>query len=45
MIVLHLLGEQYDWFPADAVLTGYSVAVASGVVLWGYFAWKLRGDK
>lgn len=45
MIVLHLLGEQYDWFPAGAVLIGYGIAVASAVVLWGYFAWELRGDK
>ncbi len=42
VIVIHLLGEQYDWFPATAVLTGYGIAVGVAGVLWIYCAWKLR---
>lgn len=34
--VVHLFGREYDWFPANAILTGYAIAVAIVLALVVY---------
>ena len=45
VIVIHLLGEQYDWFPAGPILIGYGIAVGIAVVLSAYCAWQIRRNE
>lgn len=44
-IVVHLLGEQYDWFPSGAILAGYGIVVGIAGMLSLYCWWTIRRNE